>query len=99
MYLFIHERHRERGRDTGREAGSLQGTQCGTRPGTTGSRPEPKADAQLLSQGILLKFNFIKIKITEMAVFGREDILSLAVVSILLPLASFMVRNKDHCTK
>ena len=31
------------------EAGSLQGAQCGTRSQIPGSRPEPKADTQLLS--------------------------------------------------
>ena len=31
------------------EAGSLQGARCGTRSWDPGSRPEPTADAQLLS--------------------------------------------------
>ena len=44
------EREREREAETQAEgeAGSMQGAQCGLDPTTTGSRPEPKADAQLL---------------------------------------------------
>ena len=56
--LFIHERHRERGRDTGRGRSRLHaGNQMqGLNPRTPGSHPEPKADAQPLSDpGVPLK--------------------------------------------
>ena len=48
--LFIHERHRERQRHRQREkqAPSVE-LDVGLDPGTTGSRPEPKTDAQPLS--------------------------------------------------
>ena len=39
------------------EAGSMQGPEAALDPRTPGSRPEPKADAQLLSHpGVLLFF-------------------------------------------
>ena len=40
------------------EAGSLQGARCGLDPGTTGSQPEPKADAQPLNHPGVPNFNF-----------------------------------------
>ena len=48
---LIHERHTERGRDTGQERSSLPkgSPNVGLDPGTPGSRPEPKAEVQLLS--------------------------------------------------
>ena len=50
FYLFIHETHRERQRHTQREKQApCREPDVGLDPGTPGSRPEPKADAQLLS--------------------------------------------------
>ena len=43
------EREREAETQAEGEAGSMQGAQRGTRSWIPGSRPEPKADAQLLS--------------------------------------------------
>ena len=51
FYLFIHKRHRERKAEIQAEgkAGSLQGARCGTQFQILGSHPEPKAEAQPLS--------------------------------------------------
>ena len=58
IYLFI--RNTERGKDTEGEAGSLKGARCGTPSPDPGSRPEPKADAQLLSHPGVPKILFSK---------------------------------------
>ena len=47
IYLFMRDTQREA--ETEGEAGSPQGARCGTRSRFPGSRPELKADAQLLS--------------------------------------------------
>ena len=50
LNLFIRERHTERGRDRQREKQApCREPDAGLDPRTTGSRPEPKADAQPLS--------------------------------------------------
>ena len=51
MYLFMRDTKRERGRDRQREKQALcREPDVGLDPRTPGSRPEPKADAQPLSQ-------------------------------------------------
>ena len=48
--MIVTERERERERDAEGEAGSMHWEpDVGFDPGSPGSRPEPKADAQLLS--------------------------------------------------
>ena len=51
FYLFFHERHRERRRHRQREKQApCREPDAGLHPTTPGSHPEPKADAQPLSQ-------------------------------------------------
>ena len=79
MHLFIHERQREEGRDTGRGesrllAGSLP--DVGLDPRTPGSRPEPKADAQLLSHpGVPYMIFFIKSFLSPWVTFLEAQLL------------------------
>ena len=63
FYLFIHERHREAETQAEGQAGSLQGAPCGTRSQSPGSRPELKADAQLLSHRASRIFYILNIDI------------------------------------
>ena len=52
IYLFIHDRERERERQRDRQRENqapCREPDVGLDPRTPGSRPEPKADAQLLS--------------------------------------------------
>ena len=55
FYVFIYERHRERQTQAEGEAGSSQGPDVGP-------RPEPKADAQLLSHPGVPKISIFVIK-------------------------------------
>ena len=58
MIVTHRESEREAETQAEGEAGSLRGAWCGTRSGTLGSRPEPKADAQLLSHPGVPILNF-----------------------------------------
>ena len=53
------------------EAGSMQEARCGTQSGTTGSCPEPKADAQPLSNPVIFNFNFNFASFLKIVIFCR----------------------------
>ena len=64
FYLFIHERHTERkaGTQVEREKQApCREPDVGLDPGTPGSRPGPKADAQLLSHPGVPRYRFLDI--------------------------------------
>ena len=62
FYLFIHERQREEETQAEGEAGSMREPDVRLDPGTSGSGPEPKAEAQPLSHSGLRIILIFKIR-------------------------------------